>query len=84
MKVEIECNVKVLGASVEEALALMAEKLMVLQLHDNDREKLAEKYHLWEKINDGEVDWTPIKFVSQIKDGKIQSQAFLSLRNVEG
>ena len=82
MKVEIECNVKVVGASVEEALARMAEKLMVLQLHDNDREKLAEKYHLWDKHNDGDVDWTPIKFVSQRKDGEIQSQEFLTIRSV--
>ena len=82
MKVEIECKVKVVGASVEEALARMAEKLMVLQLHDNDHEKLAEKYHLWDKHNDGDVDWTPIKFVSQRKDGEIQSQAFLTIRNV--
>lgn len=82
MNVEIECNVKVVGASVEEALARMAEKLMVLQLYDNDREKLAEKYHLWDKHNDGDVDWTPIKFVSQRKDGEIQSQAFLTIRNV--
>ena len=82
MNVEIECRVKVVGASVEEALARMAEKMMVLQLHDNDREKLAEKYHLWDKHNDGEVDWTPIKFVSQKKNGEIQSQAFLTIRNV--
>lgn len=82
MNVEIECKVKVVGASVEEALARVAEKLMVLQLHDNDREKLAEKYHLWDKHNDGDVDWTPIKFVSQRKDGEIQSQAFLTIRNV--
>ena len=82
MKVEIECNVKVVGASVEEALARMAEKLMVLQLHDRDREQLAEKYHLWDKHNDGDVDWTPIKFVSQRKNGEIQSQAFLTIRNV--
>lgn len=82
MNVEIECKVKVVGASVEEALARMAEKLMVLQLHDNDREKLAEKYHIWDKHNEGDVDWTPIKFVSQRKDGEIQSQAFLTIRNV--
>lgn len=82
MEVEIECKVKVVGASVEEALALMAEKLMVLQLHDNDREKLAEKYHLWDKQNDGDVDWTPIKLGSLRKDGEIQSQAFLTIRNV--
>ena len=82
MKVEIECKVKVVGETVESALALMAEKLMVLQLHDTDREMLAEKYHLWDKHNDGDVDWTPIKLGSLRKDGEIQSQAFLTIRNV--
>lgn len=82
MKVEIDVAVKVVGASIEKALARVTEKLMVLQLHDTDREQLAEKYHLWDKHNDGDVDWAPIKFVSQIKDGEIQSQASLTIRNV--
>lgn len=82
MKVEIECRVKVVGETVESALALMAEKLMVLQLHDTDREMLVKKYHLWDKNNDGDVDWTPIKLGSLSKDGEIQSQAFLTIRNV--
>ena len=82
MNVEIECKVKVSAETIESALALMAEKLMVMQLHDKDREGLAEKYRLWDRANDGDVDWTPYRFATQNPDGEIQSQASLTIRNV--
>lgn len=82
MKVEIECKVKVVGASVEEALARMAEKLNVVQLYDSDRERYAKGYHFWNDENDGEVDWSPINIVNRDKDGTERSSIEMRIRNV--
>lgn len=82
MNVEIECKVKVVGASVEEALARMAEKWMVMNLYDNEREEYAKGYHHWKDENDGEVDWSPVHIVKRTKDGKVQSELELRIKNV--
>lgn len=81
MKVEIECKVKVVGATIEEALARMSEKLMVAQLYEADRERYAKGYHFWDEENDGEVDWTPIVIVNRSKDGAVQSEITMRVKN---
>lgn len=82
MKVEIECKVKVVGASVEEALARVTEKMSVMQLYEKERVEYAAGYHHWNNENDGDVDWSPVHIVKRTKDGAVQSELELRIRNV--
>lgn len=82
MKVEIECKVKVVGASVEEALARVTEKMSVMQLYEKERVEYAAGYHYWNNENDGDVDWSPVHIVKRTKDGAVQSELELRIRNV--
>lgn len=82
MKVEIECYVKVVGANVEEALARMAEKLMVIRPTEFDRKIYADEYHHWDKENDGDVDWHPVSITDHNKRGKETYYMKIRIRNV--
>ena len=82
MKVEIECKVKVVGASVEEALACVAEKLMVIRPTESDRKIYADEYHHWDKENDGDVDWYPVSIINRTQEGEVTTSMELRVRNV--
>lgn len=82
MKVEIDVAVKVVGASVEEALARVTEKLMVIKPTESDRKLYAEEYHYWNKENDGEVDWRPVSIINRTTDGGVSSSMEMTIRNV--
>ena len=84
MKVEIEVAVKVVGASVEEALARVTEKLMVIKPTDAERERYAEEYHHWDKECDGDVDWCPVTISNANKHGRETSSMKIRIRNVWG
>ena len=82
MKVEIDVEVKVVGASVEEALARVTEKLMVIKPTEADRERYAKEYHHWDKENDGDVDWHPVAISDCNKRGEETSYMKIRIRNV--
>lgn len=82
MKVEIDVAVKVVGASVEEALARVTEKLMVINPTDAEREQYAKEYHHWDKENDGDVDWHPVSISNRNKRGEETSSVRIRIRNV--
>lgn len=82
MKVEIDVAVKVVGASVEEALARVTEKLSVIRPTEADRERYADEFNYWDKENDGDVDWTPLAITNRAKDGSVQSEISIRVKNV--
>ena len=81
MKVEIDVMVRVVGASVEEALARVTEKLNVIRPTESDRKKYAEGYHYWDKENDGDVDWHPFSITDCNKQGEEPSYMTIRIRN---
>lgn len=82
MNVEIDVAVKVVGASVEEALARVTEKLMVIKPTRADRERYADEYHHWDKECDGDVDWSPVFISRRNKQGEETSSVRIRIRNV--
>ena len=82
MKVEIDVAVKVIGASVEEALARVTEKLMVIRPSDAEREQYAKEYHHWDEENGYDVDWSPVAIINRTADGEVSSSMDLRIRNV--
>lgn len=82
MKVEIDVAVKVVGASVEEALARVTEKLMVIRPTDAERERYAKEAHQWEEETGGDLDWYPVSISKHTKDGKLSSSMELRIRSV--
>ena len=84
MKVEIECNVKVNGATVEEAIARIAKELKVLQFNEADWKRIGRRYHQWERGKDrifSDADWTPVRDGVLGDDGEIHTRASLTIRN---
>ena len=82
MKVEVECKVKVVGASIEEVLARVTEKLMVLKLTEDERERYAKEYRHWDEENEGDVDWSPVYLVKRSEGGEVISEIELRIKNV--
>lgn len=82
MKVEIDVSVKVVGASVEEALARVTEKLMVIEPTDAERERYAKEVHQWEEGNGSDLDWYPVSITKRTKDGEVSSSMEFRIRNV--
>lgn len=81
MKVEIDVEVKVVGASIEEALARVADKLMVIRPTDTDRERYAKEFHQWEEENGSDVDWYPVSKIKRTKDGEVTSSMEFRIRS---
>lgn len=82
MKVEIDVAVKVGGASVEEALARVTEKLMVISPTEFERERYAKEFHQWEEENGSDMDWYPVSIIKHTKDGKVSSSMEFRIRSV--
>lgn len=80
-RVTIEYNIKVVGKTIEEALARMAEKVTAAQLYEIDRQKIAKGYHYWDEENGGYVDWMPIDLVKKGNRGQVDSLMVLRVRN---
>lgn len=82
MKVEIDISVKVVGASVEEALARVTEKLMVISPTDAERERYAKETHQWEEENGSDLDWCPVSIINLTKGGEVSSSMEFRIRSV--
>ena len=80
MKVEIDVSVKVVGASIEEALARVTEKLMVISPSFAEREQFATEFHQWK--NGSVLDWYPVSIINRTKDGEVSSSMELRIRSV--
>ena len=82
MKVEIDVTVKVVGASIEEALARMTEKLLVIRPTDAEREQYAKEYHYREEEYGYDLDWRPFSIINRTADGEVTSSMDLRIWNV--
>ena len=55
-RVDVECTVRVSGSTVEDAInaAIRLIRGVYAKVEDPDT---IDKYHKWDKDNDGDVDW---------------------------
>lgn len=82
MKVEIDVAVKVVGSSIEEALALVTRKLYVISPLEFERERYVKEFHQWEEEHGSDVDWYPVSIIKHTKDGEVSSSMELRIRSV--
>lgn len=82
MKVEIDAEVKVVGSSIEEALARVTQKLYVISPLEFERERYIKEFHQFEKENGSDVDWCPVSIIKSTKDGEVSSAMKLRIRIV--
>ena len=82
MKVEIDVTVKVVGASIEEALARVTRKLYVISPQEFERERYIKEFHQREEKNGSDLDWYPVTNIKRTKDGGVSSSMEFRIRSV--